>query len=127
MFGIGEHEHKKLSLGVFDIEQRRIDQILNPEKKMNEDITGDSRLMEDVGYWVKILEKNLEKRSGERSDTTLRSSFPKRALYNYFRRGWYATCLDEQLSDDPTLLQAAQAAASSVMPCGFKSIRKSTT
>ena len=100
---------------IFCISKKRVQQILNSAQSLEvvrskmDGSPPKSRLREDTNLWVKILDTNLKKKSGEAS-ATLRSPYPRTELFSLFARGWYSVCLDQQLLAQPDLLREAQEA-----------------
>jgi hypothetical protein len=96
-------ESVKTSAIIFDISERRVRQILgvDPDSKRQQILKPKSRIQEDVHLWIKILDANLVKKSGEKADTSLRSPYSKSELYEMFQTAWYGMALDQQLEADP--------------------------
>ena len=98
---------------MFCLSERRVQQILR--KSLDQPTSSNSlseksagtRLREDPQLWIKYLELNLVKKSGEKS-LTLRSPYSRSALYDLFERFWYPNSLDEQVRLNPDLLVEAK-------------------
>ena len=100
-FGITKRRVKQILQDDDDEEQKLMDLLDN--KKKREYRSG----KEDPHLWVNKLNDVLVKKSGERSET-LRSRWGKLELYELFVKGWYAECLDRQISNDPSLIESAK-------------------
>jgi hypothetical protein len=109
-------EHVIVSANIFEISSRRVHQILeeNPPESYIKDAVGprkkNPRIRESARLWISQLLQNLvTKKSGEKSDTTLRSQYSKGDLYELFQKGWYVMALDEQINETPDLIKEAMA------------------
>ena len=102
----------KISSRICAISERQVQNILSEsDSKTVVSVQGHgpkTRLREDINLWIKILQKNLMKKSGEQWDATYRSPYSKNALYEMFVAGWYGQCLDEQIIVNHTLVQEAR-------------------